>query len=150
MRWLCLLRLAGLPRRQSRIDDFVIGGPRFEPVALAVQLQDMDMMREAIEQRNSARAEPKCPVLVEVVGQISLERRIADAKFILGSRRVPGIRRLKRCRSFVHKRHFGKKPSLPSSIQREFRRYRSSILSCWIRVSGCQEVRYWNRTSNWF
>jgi hypothetical protein len=33
------------------VDNFVIGGPRFESVALAVQPQDMDMMREAIEQR---------------------------------------------------------------------------------------------------
>jgi hypothetical protein len=32
-----------------------------------------------------------------------------------------GIRRLKRCRPFVHKRHFGQKPCPPSGIQLEFR-----------------------------
>ena len=52
------LLLAGRDRRLRckaylvrYVDNFVIGRPRFESVALAVQPQDMDMMREAIEQR---------------------------------------------------------------------------------------------------
>jgi hypothetical protein len=41
-----------------------------------------------------------------------------------------------------------KSPSLHPASSLSFDVTRSSILARWVRVSGCQEVRYCNRTSN--